>query len=224
MLGDKWIIDREPTDRFPDYTRGNAGEVLADPVSPLAWTFCGEAGMTKGCVDGFEQMGVFNPLEYGNPPEAFGVFGGYFYNSLTQARLFGVRSGAGWQAIDQSYFDSSSQEIPPYIEQPWHTAASTAKLQEVVAWCLQTDSVPEIDLQKHEAKAIRDSRPDLSTQTDLQLLARARMIQRHLRAMFSQVVWGSLDGSESPMRVGRMPGPSDPPSDPHTTCENIARR
>lgn len=210
MLGDKWIIDRVPTERFPDYTRGNAGEVLADPVSPLAWTFCGEAGMTKGCVDGFEQMGVFNPLEYGTPPEAFGVFGGYFYNSLTQARLFGVRSGAGWQAIDQSYFDSSSQDIPPYVEQPWHTATSTAKLQEVVGWCLQTDSVPEIDLQKYEAKAIRDSRPDLSTQSDVQLLGRARMIQRHLRAMFSQVVWGSLGGSLGPGILPALIGDGDP--------------
>ena len=59
MLGDRWIIDRVPTERFPNYTRGNAGEVLADPVSPLGWTFCCEPGMVRGCVDGFEQMGVF---------------------------------------------------------------------------------------------------------------------------------------------------------------------
>ena len=50
---------------------------------------------------------------------AFGMFGGYFYNSLTQARLFGVRSGAGWQAIDNAYFDNT-QQIPPYVEEPWH--------------------------------------------------------------------------------------------------------
>ena len=84
MLGDRWIYDRVPTDRFPDYTRGNAGEVLADPVSPLAWTFCWEPGPVQGCVDGFEQMGVFDRLEYGDPPSSFGLFGGYFYNSLTQ--------------------------------------------------------------------------------------------------------------------------------------------
>ena len=91
MLGDRWIIDRVPTERFPNYTRGNAGEVLADPVSPLGWTFCCEPGMVRGCVDGFEQMGVFDALEYDNDfPETFGLFGGYFYNSLTQSRLFGV--------------------------------------------------------------------------------------------------------------------------------------
>ena len=99
MLGDRWIYDRVPTERFPNYTRGNAGEVLADPVSPIGWTFCCEPGMVRGCVDGFEQMGVFDALEYDQEwPETFGLFGGYFYNSLMQSRLFGVRSGAGWEA------------------------------------------------------------------------------------------------------------------------------
>ena len=32
MLGDRWICDRVPTERFPDYTRGNAGEVLAESL------------------------------------------------------------------------------------------------------------------------------------------------------------------------------------------------
>ena len=89
MLGDRWICDRVPTERFPDYTRGNAGEVLAEPVSPLAWTFCWEPGPVQGCVDGFEQMGVFDRIEYGDPPSSFGLFGGYFYNSLTnRVKLF----------------------------------------------------------------------------------------------------------------------------------------
>ena len=35
MLGERWIVDRVPTERFPNYTRGNAGDVMADPVSPL---------------------------------------------------------------------------------------------------------------------------------------------------------------------------------------------
>jgi pyruvate,water dikinase len=211
MLGDRWIIDRVPTERFPDYTRGNAGEVLADPVSPLGWTFCCEPGMVKGCVDGFEQMGVFDAHEYGDPPETFGLFGGYFYNSLTQARLFGVRSGAGWQAIDQTFFDPTSQDIPPYVERDWHASPRhTEKLGETVAWCLSTLIVPEIELQKYEAKALRDSRPDLSSLTEVQLLARARSIQRHLRAFFSQVVWAALGSSVGSGIVNAVVGGIDP--------------
>jgi rifampicin phosphotransferase len=211
MLGDRWICDRLPTERFPNYTRGNAGEVMAEPVSPLGWTFCCEPGMVKGCVDGFEQMGVFDALEYGDPPESFGLFGGYFYNSLTQARLFGVRSGAGWQAIDQAYFDGSSQAIPAYVEKDWHNSpCKTEKLVGTIGWCMSTDSLPEIELQKYEAKALRDSRPDLSTLTDAQLLARARSIQRHLRAMFSQVVWAALGGSLGPSILPPLIGELDP--------------
>lgn len=210
MLADRWITDTTPTTRFPNYTRGNAGEVLADPVSPLGWTFCCEPGMVIGCVDGFEAMGVFDRSEYGTPPETFGMFGGYFYNSLTQARLFGVRSGAGWQAVDNAYFDST-QNIPAYVEEPWHISPRhSEKLANTMAWIMSTDSVPEIDLQKYEAKACRDSRPDLSTQTNDQLVARARVLQRHMRAMFSQVVWASLGASVGPSVLTALTAEIDP--------------
>ena len=125
MLGDRWIYDRVPTERFPDYTRGNAGEVMAEPVSPLAWTFCWEPGPVQGCVDGFEQMGVFDRLEYGDPPATFGLFGGYFYNSLTQSRVFGVRSGAGWEAdgggVAHRLHSSAMQPARIVVFLPCHT-------------------------------------------------------------------------------------------------------
>jgi rifampicin phosphotransferase len=211
MLGDRWICDRVPTERFPDYTRGNAGEVLAEPVSPLAWTFCWENGAVLGCVDGFEQMGIFDALEYGDPPESFGLFGGYFYNSLTQARLFGVRSGAGWQAVDQTFFDTASQAIPPYVEKDWHAnPCKTEKLTAVMNWMMTADCLPEVERQKIDAEALRDSRPDLDTLTDVQLLARARSIQRHLRVMFQPVVWASMGSSVGPGLLPALLGEADP--------------
>ena len=211
MLGDRWIYDRVPTERFPDYTRGNAGEVLADPVSPLAWTFCWEPGPVQGCVDGFEQMGVFDRLEYGDPPATFGLFGGYFYNSLTQSRVFGVRSGAGWEAVDRTFFDTASQDIPPYIDQEWHhSACKTEKVTGVMGWVMTTESFPEAELQKREAKAVRDSRPDLSAQTDEQLLARAFSLQRHLRVQFSSVVWAAMGSSVPPGILPALLGEIEP--------------
>src|SRR5262245_7322531 len=211
MLGDRWICDRVPTERFPDYTRGNAGEVLADPVSPLAWTFCWEPGPVQGCVDGFEQMGVFDRIEYGDPPASFGLFGGYFYNSLTQSRLFGVRSGAGWEAIDRTFFDGVSQEIPPYIEADWHTdECKTKKLAATMGWVTTTEHVPEAELQKREAKAIRDSRPDLASQSDEQLVARAFSLQRHLRVQFASVVWASMGSSVGPTVLPALLGEVEP--------------
>ena len=126
--------------------------------------FCWEPGPVQGCVDGFEQMGVFDRLEYGDPPASFGLFGGYFYNSLTQSRLFGVRSGAGWEAVDRTFFDTASQDIPPYIEAGLAPVARARprRSRASMGWVMTTDSVPEAELQKREAKAIRDSRPDLA--------------------------------------------------------------
>jgi pyruvate,water dikinase len=211
MLGDRWICDRVPTERFPDYTRGNAGEVLAEPVSPLAWTFCWEPGPVQGCVDGFEQMGVFDRIEYGDPPASFGLFGGYFYNSLTQSRLFGVRSGAGWEAIDRTFFDIGSQEIPPYVEADWHRdECKTKKLTATMAWVTTTDRFPEAELQKREAQAIRDSRPDLHAQSDEQLVARAFSLQRHLRVQFASVVWASMGSSVGPTVLPALLGDVEP--------------
>ncbi len=211
MLGNSWIADRVPTDRFPNYTRGNAGEVLADPVSPLGWTFAWESGIVLGCRDGFVQMGVFDADEYSaDQPETFGLFGGYFYNSLTQARLFGVRSGAGWQAVDNAYFDDPAA-VPPYEERDWHTSARhTELLGKQMAWIMSTPLVPEIERQKRDAQALRDSRPDLTTLSTAQLLGRARSVQRHLVAMFTQHVWASLGASVGPGILAALTADIDP--------------
>src|SRR5436190_20413125 len=185
MLGDRWITDRVPTERFPGYTRANAGEVLADPVSPLAWTFAFESAVIIGCAEGFATLGVFDVDEYGTPPESFGRFGGYFYNSLTQARLFGVRSGAGWEAIDKAYFDNVP-DVPAYVEEDWHVSPRhTEKLGKSRAWFMRTPNVPEVELQKHEARWWRESRTDLAEMTNEQLVARAHAAQRPLRGMFA---------------------------------------
>jgi pyruvate,water dikinase len=143
-------------------------------------------------------------------PETFGLFGGYFYNSLTQARLFGVRSGAGWQAIDNAYFDDPSA-VPPYRERDWHISPRhSEKLAKTMGWFMSTPNVPDIERQKIDAKALRDSRPDLSTQTLTQLVGRARSIQRHLVAMFSQHAWASLGASVGPGVLGALTAEIDP--------------
>jgi pyruvate,water dikinase len=44
-MQDRWITDWPTSQRFPHYTRANAGEVLADPVSPLGWSFGWDGGI-----------------------------------------------------------------------------------------------------------------------------------------------------------------------------------
>ena len=79
-MNDRWITDWEPSERFPVYTRANAGEILPDPVSPLGWDLIWEEGVSKGWADGAHRQGVFTPDE-SNPdqPDYIACFGGYLY-------------------------------------------------------------------------------------------------------------------------------------------------
>lgn len=199
MLSDKWIIDRTPTKRFPFYTRGNAADVLADPVSPLGWTFCWESGIVLGCRDGFVTFGVFDEDDYGTPPETFGCFGGYFYNSLMQARLMGVRMpGASPEAIDAAYFDDRP-DVPPYVAEPWHESPRHAeKLAETQAYIMSAVTHQPVEDQHAIALEIRRNRPNLSQLSNEELVARARTMQPHLVAMFEQHAWASLGASFGP--------------------------
>lgn len=214
MLGDKWITDRTPTERFPHYTRANAGEVLANPVTPLGWTWAWESGVVLGCRDGFVSYGVFDPDEYGAPPETFGSFGGYFYNSLTQARMMGVRMpGVTPEAIDDAYFDAHP-DVPPYQAEDWHDSPEhSAKLEETGGYLMTATSHQPIEDQKVLAKQLRDSRPDLSTLSNEELVARAREMQPHVVAMFEQHVWASLGASNGPgilaVLLGELGRPDD---------------
>lgn len=205
MLGEKWIIDRTPTAKFANYTRGNAADVLADPVSPLGWSLCWEKGVVLGCRDGFVSFGVFDADEYSTPPETFGLFGGYFYNSLTQARLMGVRMpGASPEAIDAAYFDNTP-DVPPYKHEPWHDSPKhEAKLGKTMAYIMSGVIHEPVEEQKKLALKIRAERPDLSKLSDSELVARAREMGALLVSLFEQHVWVSLGASLGPGAVGAI--------------------
>jgi pyruvate,water dikinase len=199
MLGDKWINDRTPTERFPHFTRANAADVLADPVTPLGWTWSWESGVVLGCRDGFVSYGVFDKDEYGDPPESFGLFGGYFYNSLTQARMMGSRTpGATAEMIDDAYFDAHP-DVPPYVLEDWHESEEHSKKLTVTStYLLETDKHEPIEEMKILAQNLRDSRPDLSTLTLVELVERAREMQDPTVRIFEQHVWASLAAANGP--------------------------
>ena len=53
-MDEYWFCDWEPSERWPHYTRANAGEVLAPPASPLGRLSHGIMG--RSSVGG---MGIF---------------------------------------------------------------------------------------------------------------------------------------------------------------------
>ena len=77
-MQDTWITDWEPSERWPHYTRSNAGEVLPTPASPLGQQFCWDRAIIPGWRDGYVRQGSYSLDEF-DPvmPECNGFFGGY---------------------------------------------------------------------------------------------------------------------------------------------------
>jgi rifampicin phosphotransferase len=173
---DRWITDTQISTRFPYYTRANADEVGPDPFSPLGWSLGWAKGCVPGVAQGFIDFGVVTRDEFVvDPPEVFGNWGGYFYNQLSLPRVMGCRMpGASPEAIDQAYF-GDHPGVPPYTPHPQdENEAQTAKLAERMGWVMSTPAFPEQEAAAVRSREVADERPDLSSASNSELVARGR--------------------------------------------------
>jgi pyruvate,water dikinase len=193
-MTDGYLTDWPMSERFPHYTRANAGEVMGDPVSPLGWTYGWEGAMVLGMRDGWirggtHEMDDFDP----DHPETFGMFGGYFYLNLASCRLQGVRNpGVTVEQLDMAFF-GTHPDVPPYVAHPDDEKPHLVdKIAANTAWVMSADTWPELDEDKAAAAGLREARGDLTTYSDAELVARARIIRPMLHHLFEQhVVSGS---------------------------------
>ncbi len=175
---DSWITDTEISTRFPYYTRANADEVGPEPFSPLGWSLGWAQGCIPGVAEGFVRFGVVRRDEFAlDPPEVFGNWGGYFYNQLSLPRVMGVRMpGATWEAIDLAYF-GDHPGVPTYTPHPDDDdEAQSAKLAETMGWAMSTTSYPEQEQASQASFQAVADRPDLSSLSNAELVARARVL------------------------------------------------
>jgi len=103
-MRDRWITDWDQSERFPYYTRANAGEVLPDPSSPLNATLIWDDCLVPGWREGYvEEIGTHRPEELSEVrAEVIGNFGGYHYINLSATRMIGRRMpGLTVEAFDQ---------------------------------------------------------------------------------------------------------------------------
>lgn len=178
MTTDTWITDTEISTRFPYYTRANADEVGPEPFSPLGWSLGWMKGCIPGVANGFVTFGVLAPEEFAvDPPEVFGNWGGYFYNQLSLPRMMGVRMpGASPEAIDLAYF-GDHPGVPPYEAHPEDdNEAQSAKLEATMGWVMSTSDFPTQEAASRLASEHVASRPDLSSLSNADLVARARSL------------------------------------------------
>jgi pyruvate,water dikinase len=191
MVADRWITDLEPSRKFPVYTRANAGEVLPDPASPLAWTLVWEPGVVEGWADANVSAGTLTRGEFEcSPPEVVGLFGGYLYINGSLARLFGVRGpGLTAEMIDFVYF-GEHPDVPKYVHEEWHDdPAATEKLGAWMGEVLTATDLPGHRDDQSKANQVRAERGDLGALTDAELVDRARSLIPLVRHLF----WRHLD-------------------------------
>ncbi|HJM28267.1 MAG: PEP-utilizing enzyme [Acidimicrobiales bacterium] len=179
FMDDYWFCDWEPSERWPHYTRANAGEVLAPPASPLGQTFTWDNGTIIGWRDGYIRQGYFTEGEMSDfRPEVGGFFGGFFYINLSNVRMQGVRNPAVTiEGLDLAFF-GEHPDVPEYVEHPDDVNEElTDGILSHMGWVMSVTEWPEIEEAKEKTKALRKDRPALSSLTPAELVVRARDLQ-----------------------------------------------
>ncbi|NNE74950.1 MAG: hypothetical protein HKN26_14895, partial [Acidimicrobiales bacterium] len=200
-MTDGFITDWPVSERFPHYTRANAGEVMGDPVSPLGWTFSWEGAMVNGLRDGWIRGGTHEMADFdAEHPETFAMFGGRFYINLASCRMQGVRNPAVTvEQLDMAFF-GDHPDVPPYVPHPDDEKPHLVeKIDANTAWVMSATEWPEILEDKANAQALRESRGDLTTYSDAELIARARSTRPTLHHLFEQ---HTVSGSSSAIGPG----------------------
>jgi phosphohistidine swiveling domain-containing protein len=205
------LIDTVPSERYPVYTRLNAGDVMADPITPLGATLVWVPEVLPGWAMGYVNQDAFAASELIGEPFMGGGFAyGYLYVNQTVVRMVGIRAGIGWEAIDSAFFAHPS--APPHQDHPDDVNETlTAKLGERTTWTLTTTTYPELEEERELADQIRAGRPDLATATNELLITRARSM-----APLQRLVWSrgyciaSSQSAIGPGVVASLVGAADP--------------
>ncbi len=222
-MKDRWITDWPTSQRFPHYTRANAGEVLADPVSPLGWSFGWDGGIIAGYKAGLIRCGAYEDSDFdADHPESVACFGGYLYINLSAIRMQGARNPAATVEILDTAFFGDHPDVPPYVTHPNddkpHLLPAIAAH---TAWVLGGTGWPELADDKAAAEALRQTRGDLGRLTDVELVARARTVQAQLPHLFSQHVVSGTSAAVAPGLLGVVADALDGPGLPMTLLSSI---
>jgi pyruvate,water dikinase len=185
--GDRaWVVDDDPNEQFPIWTRGNVGEVFPLVVTPLTWSLFGKQA-EQGWRDAFARLGALRSKDYGDvSPAIVGSFGGYCYLNVSIHRILAVRTpGLTPDAIDRSIFGES--DAPPYAPAAGDKdRMASLRMARTVATTLLAKRLPELEADKAEVAAWIARQPDPATATDEQLLRTVAEFRSLFRGLFAR--------------------------------------
>ena len=166
-----WLIDREPSSRFPVYTRGNSGEVFPNVMTPMTGSLIGDAS-TDGQIRAMRDLGLVVDSDF-TQPNAFGtgVFGGYLYGNLSLIRVVSERV-PGMSADDADrQIAGLSDDAPKHRPQPGdRSLKATIRGTGVMGSRLLRPDISEVNDARATTDGWRAALPDPTTRSDTELI------------------------------------------------------
>ena len=205
-MEDKWFTDHPPSERYPHYTRANAGEVLPTPASPLGQTYGFDNAIGHGFQEASIVMGAYEEDDYRDgKPEMVTFFGGYFYINMSCVRIQAVRNPAiTVDQLDLAFF-GDRPDTPPYEPHPKDDKPHLQeKIDAHMQFVLTTSHWPELEEEKKRAAQIRADRPDLSSLTDDELVAHLRNLHPYIRDFTTNQMVAATSSGIPPGMLGAV--------------------
>ena len=206
-MEERWIADTVPSEKYPIYTRANAGEVMPDPVTPMSSTLAIPTAGEQGWRDAYVKAGSFFYDEFDpDRPDTVGVFGGYLYLNMSMTRLYGLRTpGLSPEMVDFQYF-GDMPGITPYAEEARpddENELATQLLQKYLDELFTRDDLPELRADRDQVDRLIARRPDLAELTDQELVDYARSFLPLYRRLFCRHI---LTSGASGIGIGTVAG------------------
>ena len=205
-MQDKWFTDHPPSERYPHYTRANAGEVLPTPASPLGQTYGFDNAIGHGFQEASIVMGAYEEDDYRDgKPEMVTFFGGYFYINMSCVRIQAVRNPAiTVDQLDLAFF-GDRPDTPPYEPHPKDDKPHLQeKIDAHMQFVLTTSHWPELEEEEERAAQIRADRPDLASLTDDELVAHLRNLHPYIRDFTTNQMVAATSSGIPPGMLGAV--------------------
>jgi rifampicin phosphotransferase len=205
MTKKAWLTDTEPSKRFTVYTRLNAADVMADPITPLGASLCWIPNVLPGWASGYVEDVCFTSEELAEEASVAGFIYGYLYVNQSSVRVLGIRKGMSAEIIDSIFFNSPG--APPHVPSPEDQNAELSELGAARAgWVLSTSKFEGADEDEAIADDLRRNRPNLKGMSNRALVARARAMMPFERLAWRSEQIGSSNAALGPAVAGQMLG------------------